>query len=160
MSVVRYKPAEVLHWFDLGSREAMARAKRRGKGALRECDLGKGLKEAAGAAFEFGKGALTDAVHRSVEMTEYILADDGFEVVGLGGRRRIPYSDVRDVRLLGTERAEIVHTGGSFVIKPVAHLVAGRLKVPVGWLRNGMEVPYAMLIEELAARSGVDVNQG
>ncbi|MCW5939433.1 MAG: hypothetical protein KF884_02115 [Fimbriimonadaceae bacterium] len=160
MSTVQYKPAEVLQWFNLGSREAMTRAKKRGKGALQETDIARGLKEAAGAAFDFGKGAWTDAVHRSVEMTEYVLGDDGFEVVGIGGRKRIAYTDVREVRVQGSERAEIVHSGGSLTVKPVAHLLAGRLKVPVGWLRNGMEVPYALLIEELAARCGVDVVEG
>jgi len=33
-------------------------------------------------------------------------------------------------------------------------VVAGRTKVPVGWRRNGLEVPYELLIDELAARSG------
>jgi hypothetical protein len=31
--------------------------------------------------------------------------------------------------------------------------------VPIGWDRNGMEVPYELLVEELAARSRVEVDQ-
>jgi hypothetical protein len=35
--------------------------------------------------------------------------------------------------------------------------VAGPLKVPIGWERNGLEAPYLLIVEEIAARAGVEV---
>lgn len=157
MATVTYRPAEVLHWFGIGSRAARQRAKKRGQAALAGNDLVQGLRQVAGAASDIGKGAITDLVYRQAEETSYVLAEDAFEVIGLTSRKRISYKDVSEIGSRPHDRFEISHKGGTLVVKPIAHLVAGRMRVPVGWSRNGMEVPYAMLIEELAAHCGAEI---
>ena len=157
MPTVTYRPAEVLHWFGVGSNEARHRARQKGQSALARNDLVKSIKDVAGAASEFGKSTLTDLVQRKAEDTSYQLSDDAFEVMGTTSRKRILYSDATELHAKQNDRYELIHKGGSLTIKPIAHLLAGRMRVPVGWLRNGMEVPYALLIEELAARCGVEI---
>lgn len=157
MPTVTYRPADVLHWFGIGSRAARQRARKKGQAALAGNDFVAGIKQVAGAATDLGKGALTDLVHRQAEETTYILDDEAFEVIGMTSRKRIVYKDVSEIGARPHDRFEVAHKGGTLVLKPIAHLVAGRLKVPVGWSRNGMEVPYAMLIEELAAHCGVEI---
>lgn len=119
--------------------------------------IAEGLKSAAGAFWEMGKGALGDIFMKQVESLSYQLSDDSFEVTGLTARKRIEYASVSAIRSRGNDRFDLEHETGVLVIKPVAHLVAGRLKVPVGWARGGMEVPYMTLVEELAGRCGVDI---
>ena len=157
MANVTYRPAEVLHWFGIGSKEARRRAQKKGQAALQGGDFARGIRQVAGAAADFGKGALNDLVQRQAEETSYLLGDTGFEVIGLTSRKHLAYADVSLIEARPHDRFEFTHKNGRLVVKPIAHLVAGRLRVPVGWLRNGMEVPYAMLIEELAARCAVEI---
>lgn len=157
MPVVSYRPADVLHWFGVKSSEAKLRARKKSKAALAGTDLLQGIKDMAGAATDFGRGAVTDLVQRQAEETTYSLADDAFEVVNIASRKRVAYSDVTQISAKAHDRFEVTHKNGRIVVRPIAHLVAGRMRVPVGWTRNGMEVPYALLIEELSARAGVEI---
>ncbi len=157
---VSYRPAPVLHWFTIGGKTARAKAKKSGKEILQGTDLASGLRKAAGAAADFGKGALSDIAHRSADETSYSLFDDAFEVTTLTSRKRFAYSEVREIVAEGHDRYEIVGRSGRHTVVPVAHLVSGRVRVPVGWVRNGMEVPYTMLIDELSARAGVEIVKG
>lgn len=159
MQRVTYTPADVLHWFGVGARQARASAKKKGQAVLQEGDIAKGLRNVAGAAADLGKLALNDLVQRQAEVTSFEFFDDAFEIVGLTSRKRISYSEVVQIRAMGQDKYEVVYRSGSLVLKPVAYLVAGRLKVPVGWVRNGMEVPYTTLLEELTGRCGVEVAQ-
>jgi len=109
------------------------------------------------SALTAGKGALDQVQRKHVEETAYILHADALEYNGLTKTKRVPYNKVKAVRDLGSDRFRIDHEGGSLEIKPVAHLVSGRIRVPVGWIRNGTEVPFSLLIEELAARCGVEI---
>lgn len=160
MSAVVYSPASVLHWFDTDSRRS------RSEGVAKTKDLAKttdeegflpGLKQAAGAVMSFGKGAVGNIVQKQAEETRYELHSSGFEAVDLTRHVRIDYKEVEQITSYANDRFVIVHGGGKLTIKPVAHLVSGRLRAAIGWERNGVEVPYAMLLEELAARSGVDI---
>ncbi|MBL8065007.1 MAG: hypothetical protein JNM34_04010 [Chthonomonadaceae bacterium] len=156
MGIVTYRPAEVLHWFEIGSKEALQRAKGKGSSVSGHGIL-HGIKVVAGVATDLGIGTMTGLAQKKAEDTSFDLSDTYFEVTGLTGRKRISYSEVTEVRSKPHDRAEIVHRSGTLTIKPIAHLVSGRMRVPVGWTRNGMEVPYTVLIEEIAARSGVEV---
>lgn len=157
MVTVTYKPADVLHWFGIGSRQARQKARKKGQAAFQGTDFAQGIRDVAGAAAELGKGALTDLVQRKAEDTIYLLSDDAIEIAGMTSRKRVLYQDVTGIESLTHDRFELQHKGGAIMVKPIAHLVAGRMRVPVGWSRNGMEVPYATLIEELAARCGVEI---
>jgi len=118
--------------------------------------FGENVKTAAGAIYDYGKSAYAEAVKKHAETSEFVLQDEHFDVVHNGSIKTIPYSRVKQVVLSG-ERARLMLDKGSVSIKPVAFVLAGRLKVPVGWLRNGIEVPFDLLIEEIAARCGLEV---
>lgn len=157
MTTVTYRPAEVLHWFGVGSNVAKQKARQKGQAAFQRSDWVKTIKDVAGAASEFGKSTMTDLVQKKAEDTSYQFSEDSFELIGMTSRKRVLYADVTEIHAKPHDRFEIIYKTGSLTIKPIAHLLAGRMRVPVGWLRNGMEVPYVLLIEELAARCGVEI---
>lgn len=160
MPTVVYTPAEVLHWFNTDARRAQADARTRSLEVARKTNeegFLPGIKQAATAALSFGKGAIGSIVQKQAEETKYELHDDGFDAIDLTRRLRMDFSEVRQILAKPNDKYQIIGNGGNITIKPVAHLVAGRHRVPVGWVRNGFEVPYAMLIEEISARSGVEI---
>ena len=160
MNPVVYRPPDILRWFDLASRQSAQDARDRGKAVATlagESKILPTIREAAGAAISLGKGAFGGLVQRQAEETRYDLHETGIEAIDLTKRIKIDYSQVREIVPKGGDKYLVLFNGGSLTIKPVAHLVAGKYKVPVGWLRNGVEVPFLTLVEELAARSQVEV---
>lgn len=160
METVRYRAPDLLDWFKIGSQDVRRSAVRKGTSLVRregERTLGREVREAAGAVFDLGKSALIDLVHRQTDSTEYVLGSDRLEIKGVGRGRTVHYRDVRHIEARSGDRYALILERGSVVIKPIAHLVAGRLRVPVGWQRNGLEVAYEMLAEELAARCGLEI---
>jgi len=120
--------------------------------------FGENLKTAAGALFDFGKGTYADMMHRQAEDSEYVFQETQFDIVSGGNMKTIPYDRVVAVHLKG-DRATLTLDKGTVILKPFAYIVAGRIKVPVGWVRNGIEVPYELLLLELAARCSVDIQE-
>lgn len=161
MDPVTYRSPSLLHWFGTESRREKADARRKGKRLLNTAGqtIAGQLKDAASAAMSLGRGATNELALRQASEEAYVLAGDAFERIGLGSRSRIPYATVKEILALGSDRFELTHGNGRMVIRPVAHLVRGRSRVPVGWVRNGVEVPYATLIDELSGRCGVEVTQ-
>lgn len=160
--IIRYRPPEVLHWLELGARDLKQDAARHGRSVVRregERTIQKDVVQAAQALYDLGKGTFADVVHRSVQAIEYALLDDSLEIRETARTRTIPYSRIKRIEWKTGDRATVVLDQGSISIKPLAHLVAGAIKVPVGWNRNGMDVPYDLLIDELAARAGVDIER-
>lgn len=161
MANVVYKPAEVLHWFEAETRRTNASAKAQTRDIARTAKgegIIPGIKQAAEAAISAGKGAYGSVVQRVAEETRYDLFSQGFEVTDLTRKSKIGYDQIRQILAKPNDRFQILYNGGSLMIKPVAHLVAGKYRVPVGWIRNGAEVSYRTLIEELSARSGVEID--
>lgn len=161
MEDVRYKPGEAIRWLQTGAGEIRKSAKRHGKSfAKREGarSFGKDLRDVAGVLTDLGKSALAELAHRQAEASEYVLHETEAEIVSGGRLRTVPYASVRSIRLDGDE-ATLILDQGSIVIKPTAYILAGRLKVPVGWTRNGIEVPYELLLDELAARCGKSIDR-
>ena len=159
--LVRYKPGDAIRWLKEGAVSIRKTAKRQGTSLIRregERTIGKDLSEAAGALFGVGKSAVADLLHRQAQASEYVLGPEALEVVRPTGSKRIPYSDISQIKLTH-DKATVVLGRGSLTITPYAHIVAGRIRVPVGWERNGVEVPYELLIEELAAHSGIEVEE-
>lgn len=162
MELIRYRPGEAIRWLQTGAENNRKTASAKGKAVVRppeeEHKFQQTVKAAAGAVIDFGKGAYTDLLHRQAEASEYILQEKHFDVVHGSTIKSIAYDRVKGISLLG-EKATVTLDKGSLTIKPFAHIVAGRIKVPVGWSRNGMEVPYEVLLEELAARCRVELSE-
>ncbi len=163
METVRYRPGEALRWLQTGADNIRKTAGERGKSVIRQTGvdqkgIGENLKTAAGALVDFGRGAYAEALSRQAGATEYVLLPDRVDLVKGGKIESVAYQAIKAVRMDG-DRAVLVLDKGKVIIKPFAHLVAGRVKVPVGWTRNGMEVPYELLIEEIAARARREVEE-
>lgn len=163
MELVRYRPGEAIRWLQTGAHNIRRGARDRTKALVdqRGTDqrsVSHNLKTAATAILDLGKGAYTEMVHQHVDTTEFVLQENGFDVVKGQSIQSIPYSRVRKV-VMQSERATFTLDKGQFVIKPFAHITSGRAKVPVGWVRNGIEVPFDLLIEELSARCGLSVEE-
>jgi hypothetical protein len=153
METVRYQTGEAIRWIAYESDRIRSRA---AAVDLAEGDFGHSLKSAVGAAWDFGKSTYAGITHESIKDTEYILLEDRFELVKSSSIKSVPYKSVRRIEMRG-DKATCILEKGTVTIKPPAYIVAGAIKVPVGWNRNGMEVPYFVIIEELAARCGIDV---
>jgi hypothetical protein len=162
VELVRYRPGEAIRWLQTGAETMRKTASTRSRDLVRQSGadqkgFGENVKTAAGALYDFGKSAYADVVRKHVETSEFVLQEDHFDMVHNGSIKTIPYSRVKQVTLT-PERARLMLDKGSVSIKPVAFVLAGHLKVPGGWVRNGIEVPFDLLIEELAARCGLEVD--
>ncbi len=158
--VIRYKPGEAIRWLETGGDEIRRSALQKAQSVWKRegaRSIGRDVKEVAGAIFGAGTAAIADMAHRQALASQYALDDEGFEVIKPTGSRRITYAEVKVIRMDG-DRALVELERGSVIIKPFAHLTSGRVRVPVGWSRNNVEVPYELLIEELAARCDVEVD--
>lgn len=158
---MRYRPGEAIRWLSAGAEASRKSAQKQGKSLIKregQRTIGKDVGQAAGALLDAGRGAIADLLHRQAEASEYLLHDEYFEVVKAGTPKRYDYADVKSIRLEG-DRATLILTRGSLTISPYAHIVSGRIKAPIGWVRNGMEVPYELLVDEIAARCGIEVEE-
>ncbi|MBN9500992.1 MAG: hypothetical protein BGO01_05775 [Armatimonadetes bacterium 55-13] len=163
MEPIRYKPGEAIRWLETAADSYRKTAKSKGKEAV---DLkrdrsdfkkvGQNVADAASALYDYGKGAWADMLHRQAEASEFVLQEHHFDVVNGTAIKTVAYDRVEQVTMKG-DTFTFKLDKGSITIKPHAYIVSGRVKVPVGWSRNGMEVPYELLIEELCARSRVNL---
>lgn len=119
-------------------------------------DVGRTVANVAGAITDIGKSAWADLKHSELEGTEYVLLEHSFDIVKGAAIKSIPYERIETIRMRG-DRAMLTLDRGTVSIRPHAYVVSGPIKVAVGWRRNGMEVPYELLLEELAARCGVNI---
>ncbi|MEZ0325397.1 MAG: hypothetical protein ACAH95_05785 [Fimbriimonas sp.] len=160
MEVVRYKAGEAIRWLQTGAENIRRGAKAKGKSVIdpNGGTFGHNLKTAAGAIVDYGKGTYADLMHKQAEANEYVLLENHFDIVRGSAIKTVEYERVKKIEVKG-DRASITLDKGNLTIKPFAHVVAGRAKVPVGWSRNGIEVPFELLIEELSARCGIDVDE-
>lgn len=114
------------------------------------------VKNAASAVFNLGRSAYAEMAHLRANASEFVLLEDRMDIVAGTSIKAIPYTSVKKITLKG-DKASLILDKGTFVIKPFAYVVAGPLKVPIGWERNGLETPYLLIIEELAARCNKEV---
>lgn len=160
METVRYKAPEITLWLQVASRGA-----RKAKITSKEStvsgpdEISATLRRAAGAIVGFGRERLSELKQKQTEATEYTLEQDRLEARTLGRAKSLTYKDVVQIERKGGDRVVFRTADSSLTIAPVAHLVVGRVKAPIGWLRNGIEVPFETLIEEIAARSGKQIEE-
>ncbi|MFN8218763.1 MAG: hypothetical protein U0S12_01345 [Fimbriimonadales bacterium] len=159
MELVRYKPGEAIRWLETGAQDMRKQAARTGKRLVQregERSVGRDFRDAAGVLIDLGKSALAELSHRQAEASEYVLHEDRLEIVSPARITSVKYEQIKQIKLKG-EAVKLVLESGSFTIKPHAYIVSGRIRVPVGWRRNGLEVPYETILEELSGRSGVNI---
>lgn len=160
--IIRYRPPDILHWLELGARDLREDGIRHGRNLLRregERTIGKDVAQAAQAIYDLGKGTVAEVMHRSAQGTEYALSQNDLVVKDAARTRTIPFASIRRIEWRSGDKVVLVLEQGSLTIKPAAHLVAGAIKVPIGWSRNGMDVPYDLLIDEIAARAGRSIER-
>jgi hypothetical protein len=159
MELIRYKPGEAVRWLESGAKDMLRSAKKKGQSIIRpegERSIKSDLAHAAGAVMDVGKSALAELRHRQAEATEFLLGEASVEVLRPGSVRTVTYDSIQRIERSG-DRYTLLSERGNVVIKPHAYIVAGRIKVPVGWSRNDMEVPFEVLLDELAARCKVTI---
>ena len=160
MSTSTYRPPEILHWFGAGSTDARSSAKRKGKAAAKsvsESEFKDTIVHAAGFAKDVGRGAFAEIAKKSADHAQYRFEDEYLEIQGAIATKKINYDDIEAIYAKSNDRFVIHTEESSTTIKPIAHLVTGRIRVPIGWIRNNIEVPYATIVEELSARAGVEI---
>ncbi len=160
MDLVRYRAGEAIRWLETGAASKRKSAQAKSHSLAMPSDaraLGVNVKSAAGALMEFGRGALTDLAHNQAMASEFVLHDENFEIVKPSSTKIVRYKDVKSFEMRGDKTALLLVGGSAVTIKPYAYVVAGRLKVPIGWSRNGIEVPYELLLEELSTRCGIEL---
>lgn len=164
MDAVRYRPGEALRWLETGADAHRKSARDKGRSLLKHSNtvnaatIKEGVFSAAAAIADLSKGAYAELVKRQAEAYEIVLSDTEFSMSRPGGPRTFRYEDVTSI---SQDRDKVTISVGSnaLTIKPYAYITTGRVKVPIGWDRNGMEVPYELLAEELAARCRVQIDQ-
>jgi len=158
MEPSRYKPGEAIRWLETGAEANRKAARQKGKEVLAPgIPAGAKFGQGVGALIDLGKGAWADILHKQAEASEYVLQEDRFDVVSGNSIKTVPYSEIAKISFKNDRATVTLDRRSTIVIKPYAYIAAGRIRVPVGWLRNGMEVPYDLLIEELSARCGIEV---
>jgi len=164
MDAVRYRPGDALRWLETGAGAHRKSARDKGRAILKHTNgvtavaLKEGVFNAASAIAELSKGAYAELVRRQAESYEIILGENEFTMCRSAGPRSFRYEDVTAI---SQDRDKVTITAGqtTLTIKPYAYITTGRVKVPIGWDRNGMEVPYELIVEELAARCRVEIDQ-
>ncbi len=160
MTTVTYRAPDLLHWFESGSQEAFKSALKRSRAlsnTASESSIKRSIVQAAGVAADFGRSAAAGIVHSKSGQTTYKLYEDKFTNGGTLGSTTVAYKDVSSIKAHGKDRFSVVYARGTMTVKPVAYLVSGRIKVPVGWERNDIEVPFMMFLEELSAHCGLEI---
>ncbi len=144
---VVYRAVDISRWLTLG-----AATVRKLSAVEQAHDIKSALHGAFGAVLGQGKGAIADALRLKIATMEYRLYEDRFER-SHGVPRSVLYSEI--VRIEPARGCDfLIQTrSGSFQIKPYAWIAVSGARVPLGWLRDGMEVPFELLIEEIELRT-------
>ncbi len=153
MVVARYKPFDIQNWVELGT-ETLQKSRPPVKAPGGE--IGKTLAELVGRAVRTGQSAVANITGKKIVQIEYQISDDHFEVDNL----RIPYSEIKRIEHIKKSGFKVHTVGKTIEILPYAWLKVGSIEVPLGWLRDGLEVPFELLAQELSIRSKVELIEG
>jgi hypothetical protein len=161
---VIYTPSQCIRWLEMGAGGLKETAKgeaRKAKEGFQERNIGDAVRKSVSAALQAARGYLAELAGKKGEATEYRLYEERVELVSLLKTTTLEYADVRSIaKSEGTRYRYVLATShGDQVISPVAWITAGSARVPIGWERNGIEVPYMVLVEELAARCAVRLEE-
>lgn len=155
MPTIYYRPAEAIRWLGAPGSEGMHQREVAKKAVDNE--LGPRVWRALESALAAGKDALGNVDKKAADSMGYVLTETHLEFESLTKKKSVSYESFNNIVDIGQDKFRIDYEGGNIIISPPAHLVAGRMRAPIGWSRNGTEVPYRLLLEELSARSGVEI---
>jgi hypothetical protein len=151
MHVVRYRPADAIRWIEVAiqSPASTIESTAGAPETLREAVL-----TAFGRWLDLGKETTAELLVRSIRATEYRLHETFLEVQGLTGAKRYPYADLHSVEFKKGDRFLFRGENAKLTVRPYAYFAISGLRIPLGWERDGLPVPYRLLAEEIALRSG------
>lgn len=152
MLVARYRPADAIRWMEIGSR----RISKPGDLPSDVPSDARGVViDAFAKALELGRTKIAEIQSRAIRAREYRLYDDRFEVISSSGTRSVSYAEVQSLELKRGGAFCFLLKRGRVTVRPYAWLSAFGVRIPLGWERNGVEVPFEMLPEEIALRAKV-----
>jgi hypothetical protein len=157
-TTVTYSPPEALKWIQFksdASKEGASRRLVRSGKTVRQ-DWKSSVTDVAGAVGAYASTAASSLTHAAKNVARYDLDDTMLTAKTMGKTTKISFEDIQEILLDGDE-ATIIHSKGNLKIKPIGYVSSGIVKAPLGWRRNGTEVPFATLIEEIAGRAGLRV---
>ncbi|MER3413677.1 MAG: hypothetical protein C4327_11885 [Meiothermus sp.] len=152
MLVARYRPADAIRWIEIGTR----RTAKPGDlpfeppGGARDAIL-----DALQKALDFGRTKMAEFHGQAIRAKEYLLYEDRFEVVASSGTRSVLYADVESLELKRGGSFLFRLRQGRIAVRPYAWLLVLGTRIPLGWERNGVDVPFETLSEEIALRAKV-----
>lgn len=155
---VKYRVSDsILKWFEFQPSVSETTSQAISK-AKSDQPVQKHIKNAAQTIVDIGKSAYAGMVQ--LGPLEYEVTFRESEVSLCRNRRieRIPYRTIQRIALeKDVITLKLDHQ--TIKIRPVVVLSAGKLKVPVGWDRDGQDVPFETLAHEFSGRSGLSVER-
>jgi hypothetical protein len=151
--IARYKPADIIRWLEIGADTLRTPSRRSAR------DMKGVVAQAMTRVLDVGKSAVADVGARGLARLEYRVHPDGFEALTATSRKTVPFGPTTRIQSLRRGGFRISTEGTSISVRHYAWLVVSGIKVPLGWRRNGMEVPFDLLLEEVAARSKAPIEQ-
>lgn len=143
---VTYKPADAIRWAEITA-PALTKIH------PQPTPFPTSVKQAFQKVLDLSKTAAAQVSHKALQQLEYRLYDEALEIHSQTGLRSVPYDQIVRIEILKKDAFNIVTKKGAIRIKPYAWLLVANVRVPLGWKRDGMEVPYSLLLEEIIARS-------
>lgn len=158
MEIIHYRIPDAVKWLQMGTESSQFRTQKSELAeSFKESQVKRGLREVGSRLLHFGKSTYAGFVQKNIENIEYILLSQQVEVHSLGRRRSLRYEDINRIFEGTKDHYTVVTPEDRLVIRPVAYLGAGRVRVPIGWNREGADVPYDLLIKELAAHCKLEI---
>lgn len=154
MLVARYRPADAIRWIEIGTRRI---AKPGDVPFDPPGDAKDAILDALRKALSLGKTKMAEFQGKAIRAREYLLHEDRFEVIAASGTRSVLYADVESLELKRGDSFLFRLRQGRVAVRPYAWLSVPGTRVPLGWERNGVEVPFETLPEEIALRARVRV---
>jgi hypothetical protein len=154
MLVARYRPADAIRWIEIGTRRL---AKPGDLPFDPPADARAAVVEALRKALSLGKSKVAEFQGKAIRAREYFLYEDRFEAVLPSGVRNVQYADVESLEVRRAGAFVLRLRKGRFTLKPYAWLSVPGARIPLGWERNGVAVPFETLPEEIALRANVRV---
>lgn len=151
---VRYRPLDVGTWLVLGAQSILEEDLLKTRTSMAEA-----LWSAMGKFVGKGKSTLAEIISQHLEKMEYRLYEDRIETTKGTQVKAFLYSDLKRCEVLRSYEFRFSSPQGTLTIRPYAWLSVRGLKVPLGWRRDRLEVPYIQLGEEIADRARLRVRR-